>query len=246
VTYGDLIRASLEEIGVVAGGQAMKTVDSDKALNTLIDLIDSWNAERLSVGTQTESTFALTSGVQTYAIGVGAAAPFNVARPEWIDSGAFIRSTDPTPLEYNHQAPLTDAEWADIRMKTLTDSLTRVFRYLDSFPNGQIDVWPVPNVSTLSIKLYYPTALTIPATIATVLSLRPGYRRALRTNLSVELAAGPFARPIKKELAQMAIDSKATLQRRNLKGGTMKPDPCMAMTRGGGRFNILTNTYGSR
>jgi hypothetical protein len=244
MTYGDLIRSSLTEIGVVAGGQSMKDVDADRALLTLIDLVDAWNAERLSIYTQSESTFPLTNGVQTYSLGAGGA--FNVARPEWIDSGAFTRSTDVPTVEYHDQDPLTDAQWNAIRIKSLPDALVQVFRYVPSFPLGSIQVWPVPNVGTLSILLRYPTPLTVPATLVTVLSLPPGYKRALRTNLSVELAAGPFDRKINSRLEKIAIDSKATLQRRNLTPIVLTPDPLMTCDGGrrSGSFDIRSNGYG--
>lgn len=238
MTYGDQITASLREIGVLALGQPLKSAQADLALETLQALVDSWNAERLSIFTQAEATFSLVNGTQSYAVGAGQA--FNIARPAWIDYATLLRTTDVPQNEYPLGPPLPDEDWADIRIKTLADSLVQKFRYVDSFPYGAIDVWPVPNVGTLQIKLYYPAPLTEPATIATVLSLPPGYRRALRTNLSVELASGPFDRPISPRLEKMAIASKAVIQRKNLLPGVMRPDPAMVSC-GGGRYNIFTN-----
>jgi hypothetical protein len=239
-TYGDLIRASLQEIGVVAVGQRMKDSDAQAALDILLDLIDSWNLDRLTVGTQTRAVFPLVSGDSSYTMGVGG--DFAVARPEWIDRGAFILSTDADPVEYHQGPPKSDEAWAQIRMKGLDDSLCQQFRFLDTAPLGTIDVWPVPNVSTISIVLYYPTPLTEPATLATLLSLRPGYRRALRTTLSRELAAGPFPRPLTDEFKRIQTEALAAVKRRNLQPIVMTPDPCMNIAPGQGRFNIFTNS----
>lgn len=242
-TVKDLIGASLREIGVLGAGDALKDSVADIAFEVFQDLIDALKIDKLALFTSDGFTFALSNGVATYA--VGPAQTFNMDRPDWIDSAAVTRSTDVPTFEYDMDGPLEDEEWNAIRMKTLTDALPRAFQYRPTFPYGELNIWPVPNVSTLSIVLYAPVTLVEPPTLATLLSLPPGYRRMLRTNLGVELASGAFMRAVSPLLVKRAIDSKAAVLGNNIEPIIRTPDPCMNAWGGqaGSRYNIRTNGY---
>ena len=74
--------------------------------------------------------------------------------------------------------------------------------------------------------------------LVTVVELAPGYARALRTNLAVELAP-EFGRPPDPVIHQAAKESLADLKRANFPLVEVGIDP--ALTGGGGSYNILTD-----
>lgn len=242
-TVKDLIKASLREIGVLGAGDALKDSVADIAFEVFADLIDALKIDRLALFTSDGFPFVLSNGVASYAVGPGQT--FNMDRPDWIDTATVTRSTDVPTFEYEMDGPLEDEEWAAIRMKGLTDSLPRAFQYRPTFPYGEIEIWPVPNVSTLGMILYAPVTLVEPPTLATALSLAPGYRRMLRTNLAVELASGAFTRAISPLLVKRAIESKADVLGNNIEPIIRTPDPCLNAWGGqaGSRYNIRTNGY---
>ena len=111
--------------------------------------------------------------------------------------------------------PLTDAGWRGIGLKTLTSVLPSSAYYNPTFPYGNVQIWPVPTSSTLIGVLYAPTAMTAFALVDTI-SLPPGYRRFLTTNLALELcpAFDVFPTPL---LVKQAMDAKAAIERANMR-----------------------------
>ena len=82
---------------------------------------------------------------------------------------------------------LTDSQYAAEPNKTLQASMPTGIYYDPSYPDGRVYVVPVPDTA-LTITLVHDEAFTALASVSTSLSFPPGYERALRYALAVELA----------------------------------------------------------
>jgi hypothetical protein len=67
-----------------------------------------------------------------------------------------------------------------------------------------------------------------------VLVLPPGYKRALKYGLFIELAAG-YQISVPDSISTLAVTSKLSIDRQNLQINTLETD-------GATRYDILTNT----
>ncbi len=184
-TVGDVITASLKDLGVLAAGEVPTAQDSADCLDGLNRLIDQWAAERLMIYTETRTTWTIVSGTQTYTVGVGGTV--NIAWPSYIEHVNF-QDTSVTPtLEYQMQ-PLTDDAWSKLPQRTLQSPFPTCWYFDYAFPLANLSLWPVPTSSTLQGVIYAPTAVTQFTSTATTISLPPGYWRMLVKNLAAEMA----------------------------------------------------------
>jgi hypothetical protein len=235
-TVGDLIAGSLKLIGVLAAGEALDAAEGADALARFNDLLDSWKNEELTIYTQSHTTYSLSAGVQTYTIGSGAT--FSQERPLWIDRVTIVSLNNPTqPLELAIDM-LTDDQWAAIPVKSVTSSLPRKVHFHSKFPFAELDYWPIPSTSSVQTTIYTPGVVaTTPIAWDTVLSFPPGYARALRSGLGVELCP-EFGRSLDPVVAMIAAESKAAIKRVNRELTELRCDPALVST-AKGRFNWL-------
>lgn len=181
-TVQDLVTDCLREIGAVAAEETPDATDSAFVLRRLNVLVDRLGAERLTIYRTARETFALASGTGEYAIGSGAT--FDTVRPEWIDAGGYISSSIEYPLRL-----LTDKEWAKVDRKSLS-TWPEVLWYDRSYPNGAINLWPVPS-ETATLALYLPKALTDfgdADQLTDAIAFPAGYREMLMYNTAVAIA----------------------------------------------------------
>ena len=215
-TYGAIVESALKEIGVLAAGETMSAEDGSDGLDALNMLLDQWKSERLTIYTVTRTTWAITSSVGSYAVGTGSVV--NFARPnlQEINEVRFQDTSVSPTLEYP-LLQLTENDYARIPQKTLTSTQPTSFYYNPTFPTGLITFWPVPTSATLQGVLYALAAVGEAAALTTLISLPPGYRRALIKNLAEDLASG-YGRPVPPELA---MEAERTLN--GLKASNQRP-----------------------
>jgi hypothetical protein len=172
LTVQQLITLTLEELGVVAGGETPATEESADALLVLNQLIKSWNAQALPIYQLTRTVVVMT-GAASYAL---------PARPIKIHSAAVVTATGAS-----EDCPLLDArEWGRIRDKGATGNFAIGMWYDGGFPTGTVWLAPKPNAGNLELYVYTPIAVF--ATLADTITFPDGYERALRTALCYELA----------------------------------------------------------
>ena len=233
----DVCTDALRELGVIAADDTPTASDVMSALRALNRLLDQWAAERLMIYTVSRTTFALSSGDQSYTVGSGG--NFNVARPVRIDHFTIYDDTEATPDEQSLEE-LTDDAYALIRQKTATGPEPIYYYYNPTFPTGTLFLWPSPTSDDLTGALYAPQQVSefaeTPAGLDTAISLPPGYRRMLVKNLAMELAPS-FERSPTPELREQAADSKSIVKLANVRMMDMSVDPGW-LSGGGYRFDI--------
>jgi len=233
MTIGDAITAALQDLGVLAAGEVPAAEDSALALDRVNDWLDALATEGLTMYGRTRTTWTLTSGVSTYSVGDGATV--NVARPtgtEAIDNLGYVDTSQSPAMEYLLGRPLTEDAWAGIAQKAFQATYPSVWYYDPTFPTGTLTCWPVPTSSSLQGVLYTPTPLAEFSALTDVVSLPPGYRRFLRTNLAVELAPAFQVSP-SPVAVELAVASKAAIKRAN----TREADLGTPLVRSLGRRN---------
>lgn len=75
-TASDIITGALRFISQYAPGESLSAADSDDALDTLNDLLDSWSTDQASVYASEEDVFTFVTGRYQYSIGNYAAGTF--------------------------------------------------------------------------------------------------------------------------------------------------------------------------
>lgn len=187
ISARDLIQAAFEELQVYSPGETALDADAARGFKTLNDLVDSWSNESLTCYAINQQSAPLVPGKYQYTIGEGG--DFNMQRPLRIIAGvgrAYI-------LDDNGNKYLVSVVPQDVynwqSQNNINSNFPDTLFYDPQFPLGIINIFPVPNISyTIFWESYL--QLTEFASLAATLNLPPGYERAFKKNLAVELA--PF------------------------------------------------------
>lgn len=187
MTAQALINLALQTIGVISSGESPSNEESNDGLTALNSLIASWSAQLGPIPTISQVEVPLTG-----------AASYNLAtRALKVESAAVVNDGLTTPY-----AVVKKDIWA-------AGDLNRVLWYDGGYPTGAIRLRPSPSAGTL--ELYNYVELTALATLATSVAFPPGYDRALRYGLAVDLAP-EFGRPLDQGLIGLANDAKMSIQ----------------------------------
>jgi hypothetical protein len=157
-----------------------------------------------------------------------------------IEQGAVIWN-DPTsqqsvdiPLEsYN------DAQFSSIAVKQTPSTFPFVFYDNGAFPLKTITVWPVPTVAT-GLRLWLREPLVDLTNLDSVISYPPGYERAIRFCLALELAPELGKEPA-EIITSTAARAKADLAAMNAVPQYMSGDGGMSGHRTS--FNWITGGF---
>ncbi len=210
-TGNDLIASALRLIGVLASGESPSAEESINGLDSFNMMLDTWSTQNLLIPSKTFESLALVVNQQAYQMGTGAP-DFNTVRPQKIENINFQQISGSTTLEIPIEI-INQDQWAAIAIKTITSNLpTRMWpQYL--YPYAILNFWPVPSVSGNVIVWSWKPLVNV-STLNTTLSVPPGYIRALRYNLGVELAP-EYGKTLDPVVAANAIESKSSIKRMN-------------------------------
>lgn len=199
----DLITNAMRKMGVLAVGEVPSADEANTGLTALNDVIETWNLERLSLVGSLPSVVSTVVGQSTYSIGAGG--NWNVDRPTML-TGAYcqVNGVD-FPI-----GQWTLGEYLAEPIKTQQQQIIERFVYINDEPLGQVILWPTP-MAIVPITLNYDQAITAVATLATTLTLAPGYARALQYAVGVELQS-EFGG---QDLSAYARSTKAVIKRAN-------------------------------
>jgi len=204
-TVEDIIKRAYKHVGIDDPTDAQKA----HALDVLNDILDSWNAQGLFIYTYNSYTyFTLTPGKYTYTVGLPDG-DFQTRRPLEIVT-AYIRDSN----NIDHPLEIISRERYDriITNKLATGRPERLI-YYRLYPLGKIIFDKVPAVAeTFCMTVLQP--LEEFSSLTDTVNLPPGYRRALRLNLAVELAVDEDVRMV-ETIYRDAERSKIILKEAN-------------------------------
>ncbi len=208
ITALDLIRRSMYLINAVAAGESISAQDANDALLTLNEMIDSWSTETLAVYGSANDEFTIVPGKQVYTYGIGG--DFNVQRPIWLEDAYFVRQGVTTPVKI-----ITVDEFNGITIKSQSQPLVERIFFSNSYPLATVSMWPIPSEANI-IGFTTNRVLTNISSLTDLISLPPGYLRALRHCLAVELWP-EYSNPTTdiNSIRAVAIKAKANIKSAN-------------------------------
>lgn len=228
----DICTDALQKIGAVAVEETPSAAELQGALTRLNEMIEAWNTERLAVYGVKQQTFSLQAGKASYTMGTGG--DFNTDRPVRIEK---IITRDAQGNDFSAHHTEDYQEYASIVTKTTGSVLPQVIWDDGDFPLRTLTYWPVPSDASYSSVIFSMRQIAGFTSLSDTVIVPPGYKRALKYNLSIEL--GPeYGKKATNDLIGLAVTSKADIKRRNVTIGKLQAD---TMYGGGGKaFNWLT------
>ena len=234
-TAGDLITGALRLIGQLAEGEVPSSETSNDALLAMHQLLDSWSTERLSIYSTQDQVFTWPAGAISRTL--GPTGDFVGNRPVLLDDATYFRDAG-TGVSFGIKI-INQQQYDGIAVKTVTSTYPQVLWVNMTMPNIEMYLYPVP---TRALEWHFVSvdALVQPVTLATELLVPPGYLRAFRFNLAVEIAT-EFGIDPPQNVARIAMSSKRNLKRVNNPGDIMALPYSIVGTRQ--RFNIFAGNY---
>jgi hypothetical protein len=240
-TAQDICVTSLEAMKVYAPGeltQSANNADLQRMLSLLNGMLDGWSTESLMTFATQQLQATLVPASASYTIGSGGV--INVTRPQDITRGTGVAYVqDPSGNNYPFQF-VTKAEWNMIGNRTVNSNVPDTGYYDQQFPLGVVNVFPTPSLNWV---LFFEAMLQFAqfATLASVVSLPPGFFEALWSNLA--LVAKPFFKsrqPMDPDLKEFAREAKAKIKRVNMKTPVAAVDTAI-VSRAAPTYNIYTD-----
>lgn len=211
MTAQELIKASLRLIGAIATGETPSDAEIQDGLEAMNIMLGSWSDEGLMVHVITEDTHTLVSGTASYTI--GSSGDIDQKRPINIVSAFTRQGALDVPLRIRGQA-----EYNQISQKADTGTPSLLY-YNPGWDTGTIYLAPTPG-SGLTLYLYSLKAFAakgggdLVTTITSTVSFPPGYIRAIKYNLAIELAP-EYGKSVSPEVGMGASESKSTVKHIN-------------------------------
>jgi hypothetical protein len=210
----DLIADAAENLGIIDPLQALSSNEIAGGLRRLNEMLESWSNEALSVYALLQENFATVAATASYTIGSGAT--WSTTRPLRIES-AFIRSNS-----IDYPLRILSREEYDTIVAKATSFMPEYLYFEPAVANAVIYLYGVPN-AVYTVYLNSLKQLQSFAAVTTAVVLPPGYLRAIKANLAVELAPAYNRRPSDAVLA-LARESKANLKRLNSRTPKLRLD----------------------
>lgn len=221
-TVLDLITGAARLIGVTYVGEALSSEEANDGLAALNGMIASWGNNSLLIEARAWETFSI-SPASSYTIGAGQT--LNTARPIDIRFG-FVRING---IDYEMEA-VSDEQFESISQKTQATTWPLYFNYDNAYPTGTIRLWPlITAAATLGLLTEKP--ITEFATINDTVNLAPGWIRALRYNLAVEIAP-EYGAEVSASVAKIAADSLGAISLAIAKNRPIKFKPAYVRRNG--------------
>lgn len=179
-----LIEDALGLTNAVGQDQTLTADEVSDCLRVFNDVLEEGSLYNLFPYGQANQSFNTVASQATYTIGSGG--DWNTVRPVVIFDPAYATVSSVT-FPY---VSITQAEYNLIGYKTQpgggTD-LPQYYLYVNSFPLGSVTLWPVPN-AVFPITFSIGRIMTAVSNQATTLTYPPGYAKAFKYKMGVELA----------------------------------------------------------
>jgi hypothetical protein len=162
----------------------------------------------------------------------------NVAqRPILLDDSTFFRDPS-TNVSYGIKF-INQLQYNNIAVKTVQSTYPQVMFVNNTFPNISMSVYPVPN-RMLEFHFISVQRLLDPVSLSTEILMPPGYLRAFRYNLALELAPEFGVEPA-PDVRRVAMYSKRNLKRINNPNNVMAMPYSIIARRN--RYNIYAGNF---
>ena len=231
----DQINGALRLLGVLAEGETPSAATSQDALTALNQMIDSWNTERLSVfSTQDQVLNWLPNQISNT---LGPTGSLVGQRPILVDDATYFR--DPSNNISFGIKLINQQQYDGIAVKTVTSTYPQVMWVNMTYPDIEVYVYPVP---TKLLEFHFVSVeplMSVPS-LSTDIAMPPGYLRAFKYNLALEIAAEFGINP-NPQVSRIAMTSKRNLKRINNPDDIMSLPYSLVATRQ--RFNIFAGNY---
>ena len=234
-TAGEIIKGSLRLIGQLAEGEEPSADTMQDSIMAVNQMIQSWNTERLSVFSTQDQTFIWPAGIASRSI--GPTGNFVGNRPIEIDDATYFKDPQ-TGLSFGIKL-INQQQYDGIALKTVTSTYPQVMWVNNTFPDMEMTIYPIP-IKALEWHIISVEELTQVSSVATDMYFPPGYLRAFRYNLAMELAPEFGVEPT-PQVTRIAMTSKRNLKRINFPGDLMAIPYAIVATRQ--RYNIYANNF---
>lgn len=222
-TAQDILTSSLRLIGVLASGESLGANEATDGLNALNDMLDSWSTNNLLIPNKVKESFTVTGGKQTYTMGPSGT-DFITSRPMWIENISVQQGSGANALDIPVEI-VTEDQWAIIPMKQIQSAYPLYCYPEGTYPNETLNFYPVPSQSD-TVVIYSAKALSQLTSLTTVLSLPPGYARAIRYSLALELAP-EYGKAIRDDVSAKAAAAVADIKRVNHRPKYLRSDDAL-------------------
>lgn len=190
--------------GVLGADESLADADAQLCLRRLNRLMDSWSNLRSMCYEISTDSFTMTAGTSSYS----STLLTTDGRPLNVDS-MYVRLSN---IDYPVQL-ITTQEWSEISYKPVTSIPAKC--YIDTaYPDATFNFYPSPNAA-YTCFVNDTKALPGTITLATTISLPPGYERALVDSLAVDICPS-FGQKAPAELVQSAREAREAIKRTNL------------------------------
>lgn len=232
---GEIIKGSLRLIGMLAEGEEPSADTMQDSITALNQMIQSWDTERLAVFGTRDQVFLWPANEKTRTI--GPTGDFVGSRPIEIDDSTYF--IDPSSKLSFGVKLINQQQYDGIAFKTVTSTYPQVLWVNNSFPDMTMTIYPIP-IKALEWHIISVEQLNEVDSVATDMYFPPGYLRAFRYNLAMELAPEFGVEP-SPQVQRIAMTSKRNLKRINSPFDLMAiPYPIVATRQ---RYNIYANNF---
>lgn len=235
-----IITDALLDLGVLSDMEVPTASQAAGALRKFNNMIDSWNLENLAIYGSTENVAQLVAGKQMYTVGVGG--DMDIPRPNNITSIAVRDTTLPKAQQIDYPLyMLTNLEWQNIALKGLEGMWPNMAAWVNhKYPLLEVHVYPNPTTSNFALVIW-DDGIINEFKLHDVVNLAPGYKRALTSNLAIELAAS-YGVEVPESVMAIAVQSKADIKTKNLQLNELRTPSDLSNE----RYNIYTDYYNKR
>lgn len=259
-TVRDLLNGAHRLLGLTDSGNVLPEAVYQDNLPALNQMLESWHTERLAVFCTQDQTFYWEAGQRIRTLGPTGDFVYLLAtqtdtpivtqgddyigaddattqRPVLLEDSTYFR--DPSTNVSFGIKFINQLQYNNIAVKTVTSTYPQVLFVNMTFPDITLAVYPVPS-RMLEFHFISVQPLANPTTLETDLLFPPGYLRAFRYNLALELAPEFNVNPA-ADVRRIAMYSKRDLKRINNPRDVMSMPSALMVNRP--RFNIYTGNF---
>ena len=212
-------------LGVQAPGEVLPASHRQDGSTALAGMLGQWGTQKLMMYVVESVQFDLVVAQASYTVGAGG--NVNIARPTFVERASLVSLADPTrPLEVEIEVIRTDQRWQEVRLKSADGGWVQAIYYQKTFPLATLWVTPIPDISTLDLKLYYRTRITGFATPTTVYTFPDGYEDALAYNLAYRLGH-EWGVEVPAAIEKLARETLGNIKRVNQDLTVLRLDPAV-------------------